>query len=124
MSQQRRPSRRIRAMVMTVCNAYILTTIFLLFNTQFLLVESSCFFPSGALSSEQPCDTSASQSVCCAAGFYCLGNGLCQDPRYSDPLRLLRGSCTDETWKSPECASVCKTGAQLGLCRRIMNQRC
>ncbi|KAF2806378.1 uncharacterized protein BDZ99DRAFT_573903 [Mytilinidion resinicola] len=82
-------------------------TSFLLFLLFFpSLIESTCFNPNGTTSTDLPCDPN-NDSVCCSEGFYCLSNGLCQDPRYTNPLRLLRGACNDKGWGS--CPSFCKS---------------
>lgn len=74
-----------------------------------------CYTPDGTLSSDQPCNLTASASVCCEQGFYCTSNGLCQPANWwngvnGNPLQFIRGTCTDKTWAAPECGSHCIVG--------------
>ncbi|KAL2169524.1 hypothetical protein VTG60DRAFT_5917 [Thermothelomyces hinnuleus] len=63
--------------------------------------------PGGKEATEDfPCDPDAEHSPCCAGtplGLACLANKLCLSPAG----RFARGSCTDPTWKSPECPKFC-----------------
>ena len=86
---------------------------------------STCFYPDGSLvtSNEfQPCNLVAnSVSMCCATNRphqfadECLSNGLCFNPcgvdgfcGGSDKGQYWRESCTDQSWKSPQCLkSLC-----------------
>lgn len=63
----------------------------------------------------QPCDPSKEVSQCCALekknqGYNdtCLSNGLCyaEDGYYSGIF--FESGCTDKTWGSPLCSSVCQ----------------
>jgi hypothetical protein len=72
---------------------------------QTCLAASKCYYPNGDESADYPCDPDAEESVCCAdasVGFACLSNKLCLSPGG----RTARGSCTDKTWKSPECKEM------------------
>ncbi|EAW10227.1 uncharacterized protein ACLA_046920 [Aspergillus clavatus NRRL 1] len=68
---------------------------------------TNCYTPDGTLSNDQPCNVSASASVCCTQGFLCTSNQLCQPANCwgdgGNPLQLIRGTCTDKTWAAPEC---------------------
>lgn len=44
--------------------------------------------------------------MCCAEGFECLSNGLCNDYRYENYERVLRGGCTDKDW-GEGCPQTC-----------------
>lgn len=44
--------------------------------------------------------------MCCAEGFECLSNGLCNDYRYDNYERVLRGGCTDKNW-GDGCPKTC-----------------
>ncbi|WPH04567.1 Hypothetical protein R9X50_00745900 [Acrodontium crateriforme] len=64
----------------------------------------SCYYPDGqSISTDVPCNGTASASACCASNSFCLDNGLC----YGEGVTS-RGSCTDKTWASPACAGYCK----------------
>lgn len=68
--------------------------------------DKKCYYPDGSSSSTDfPCDPSAKQSPCCGGGIgnACLSNRLCQG---SDG-NIIRGSCTDQDWTSPQCANFC-----------------
>ncbi|KAK4247868.1 hypothetical protein C7999DRAFT_40858 [Corynascus novoguineensis] len=55
---------------------------------------------------DHPCDPDAENSASCAGtplGLASLANKLCLSPAG----RLARGSCTDPTWKSPDCPRYC-----------------
>lgn len=66
---------------------------------------AQCYYPNGDLAvPDSPCDSDADVSSCCGgSGTECMSNRLCQDPNG----RVIRGSCTDKTWTSPECGRYC-----------------
>ena len=67
-----------------------------------LSTSQICYFPDGSPAmSDTPCGTGLN-SACCAAGSYCLSNGLC-----ITNMILNRGSCTDPSWTAEECAPYC-----------------
>lgn len=81
----------------------------LLLQLAFLLVlvrcsaSSTCYNPDGTPSYDIPCqDTFYNYSACCDEKDACLSNGLC----FSE-LKVARRSCTDITWRAPECPSQC-----------------
>ncbi|KAK4151131.1 transcription initiation factor IID, 18kD subunit-domain-containing protein [Chaetomidium leptoderma] len=82
-----------------------------------------CYYPNGEEAFDFPCDPDAEDSVCCAdvqtVGQACLSNKLC----VSSQNRIARGSCTDKTWRSPECAPYCMgergRGADLVSCSNV-----
>jgi len=67
-----------------------------------------CYYPSGKEAPRDiPCDPNAQTSLCCGGhdfGVACLDNNLCLGPTG----KILRGSCTDSTWDSPDCPSYCQ----------------
>ena len=73
--------------------------------------SAKCYYPDGTQAADFPCDPDAENSMCCGdgrpvkdfVGFACLSNKMCQ----SSSGRIIRGSCTDPTWKSPECVGYC-----------------
>src|SRR5271170_7023052 len=68
----------------------------------------TCYYLDGSVaSSDTACNATASFSACCSAYDYCLTNNLC----FSYTAQVLRrGSCTDPTWKAPQCAKYCVSG--------------
>ncbi|KAK2797824.1 hypothetical protein FQN50_009068 [Emmonsiellopsis sp. PD_5] len=71
-----------------------------------------CYTPDGSISNDMPCNPAAEVSVCCEDTFVCTENKLCQPMDWyngtdGDPLQLIRGTCTDKTWESPECPGRC-----------------
>ena len=77
--------------------------------------QRSCYYPDGSLAlKDTPC-TSDTSTTCCGQGFACLENGICQvttlaqafDPNLNPSINYYRGSCTDQSWSSPECPQFC-----------------
>lgn len=71
--------------------------------------------------------TGTSQSFCCPVGRQCYTSGLC-GPSNTDP-NYGRLSCTDYTWRSPDCPQFCLSNDQSGgavvvLCPGTDNQYC
>ncbi len=64
---------------------------------------AQCYYPDGSISDDIPCRDPT--SACCSATSYCLTNGYC----LSD-LQVIRSSCTDQTWQSPDCPTLCIRG--------------
>lgn len=56
--------------------------------------------------------------MCCdftpGLNFTCLENGMCAGPEDSDSKRrvMVRGGCTDPTWKDEECRKICMWGGK------------
>ena len=82
-----------------------------LFDKQ-IMTNAKCYFPDGSIATgDTPCNsaaTSNSVSACCGYSDICLDNALCL--MQHKLLRIVRGSCTDETWQSPQCAQYCSDG--------------
>ncbi|KAL7934403.1 hypothetical protein V8C35DRAFT_302496 [Trichoderma chlorosporum] len=82
-----------------------------------------CYYPDGSPSSNFPCDPNAQQSACCGGGLgaTCLSNKLCQ----SNDGNIIRGSCSDKNWASPQCANFCLSadtgGTDLISCSNVTN---
>ncbi|EPE24130.1 hypothetical protein GLAREA_07980 [Glarea lozoyensis ATCC 20868] len=111
-----------------------LLTVLLCFCLPGVRGERKCYYPNNTLApSDSECSAGAETSVCCGKGYVCLGNGVCQiDPKITGPNArfagtIWRGSCTDQTWNSPECPKYCagsveseggntSSGQQLGKC--------
>lgn len=76
-----------------------------------VLGEQTCYFPSGAEHSlGLPCnpDTKAA-SACCESTHVCLSNALCLDTLFN---HVVRGSCTDATYKDGACPQYCLKGSE------------
>ena len=76
----------------------------------FLLLSraaATCYFPDGDISPyDTPCNPLANASVCCFTGQACLSNELCQADT-DGVITYARGTCTDQSWKSPDCPEFC-----------------
>lgn len=74
-----------------------------------------CYYVDGTEAGiDYPCNPDAENSFCCGMspwGFACLENGLCQ----SEDGKIVRGSCTDKTWKSDACTKLCMSWCPLSL---------
>lgn len=72
--------------------------------------QATCYFPDGSTadSGHKECSPNSSNATtCCADGFQCLSNGLCNDQRYENWGRLLRGACTEKAFGG-NCTDVCR----------------
>ncbi|KAL7910438.1 hypothetical protein GGI35DRAFT_366664 [Trichoderma velutinum] len=82
-----------------------------------------CYFPDGSPSSDFPCNPNAKESACCGGGLgaACLSNKLCK----SNNGNIIRGSCSDKNWSSPQCANFCLSadtgGTDLISCSNVTN---
>ena len=76
-----------------------------------LAVNKNCYFPNGKISAEDvACNPNDDFSPCCGkqsdgTSAYCLSNGHCLVD-----FKLSRGSCTDQSWGSSNCAQHCANG--------------
>ena len=80
----------------------------------------TCYFPNGSAADRDiPCraPTSNQASACCAYSDICLDNSLCL--AQSGVGIITRGSCTDQSWQSSECARYC----QDGKCSTMINAK-
>ncbi|KAF1995156.1 DEAD-domain-containing protein [Amniculicola lignicola CBS 123094] len=72
------------------------------------IVATTCFFPNGDSDPAHfPCYPNEEVSSCCAEGHGCLSNGFCNDYRYPNWTRVLRGGCTAEKWDDKACGTLC-----------------
>ena len=76
--------------------------------------EATCYYPSGREApNDTPCRNDTPFSTCCAQGYVCLSNGLCQatgdDVARPGVPQFVRGACTDGTWRSTNCPQFCMT---------------
>lgn len=67
-----------------------------------------CFYPDGVTTDPNhvPCNSTISTSSCCDPLDSCTNSGLCLGRTGFN----YRGSCTDKTWTSANCASECLAG--------------
>jgi hypothetical protein len=75
-----------------------------------------CYYPDGSVAPQDvPCTDLTTQASCCGQGYACLGLPsnffLCEatgdEIKKPGASRYVRGSCTDKTWRSSNCPSVC-----------------
>ncbi|OBT93560.2 hypothetical protein VE01_08363 [Pseudogymnoascus verrucosus] len=91
------------------------------------IVQATCYNPDGSKITNpafQPCNQVVGKfSMCCGTNWTggvvmpdtCQENGLCLNSFENAPL-YWRGSCTDPTWKSPNCLSnLCTTDGDAGV---------
>lgn len=85
--------------------------------------NAACYAPSGNSSSMDfwaPCPLSLGNdgfAMCCKTDapfdYTCLANGLCQNNATNAGLgefpSIVRGPCTDPSWKSPSCVQLCNS---------------
>lgn len=81
------------------------------FYLQFFFAASvfsqSCYFPNGSRApADVPC-SSDEFTFCCRHNDICMSNGVCLHSGHQ-PYTISRGSCTDKSWKSGNCPSVCR----------------
>ncbi|KAH6691355.1 hypothetical protein F5X68DRAFT_201757 [Plectosphaerella plurivora] len=85
----------------------------LLSAVSFSSAAGRCYYPNGAQSFDNfPCDVDAEDGPCChgSQGWACLDNKLCRGPDGN----VVRGSCSDPTWDSPECSHFCLSASTGG----------
>lgn len=93
---------------------HVLATILLISSAVFQ-VSAACYYPDGSVAQDIPCTDSTDESTCCGPGFACLGHTssffLCQatgeEFQRADASEFVRGSCTDQSWRSSNCPNVC-----------------
>jgi hypothetical protein len=70
--------------------------------------SSLCFYPDGITTDPNhvPCNSTISTSACCDPLDSCTDSGICLGRTGFN----YRGSCTDKTWTSSNCASECLAG--------------
>ncbi|KAI1327436.1 hypothetical protein F5Y16DRAFT_399432 [Xylariaceae sp. FL0255] len=92
-------------MVIWLLTAWSLFLVYLLHLK--VATGTTCYFPDGSVAQGNlPCDPDGNVSTCCGVASpdgACLANFLCQDI----DKKLIRGSCTDQTWSSPFCPQYC-----------------
>lgn len=86
---------------------------FLCLSTFVLHSVAICYYPDMETVAPQdtPCSDSTSQSTCCGQGYACLSNHICMatgdELKKAGATNYIRGSCTDQSWRSSECPQFC-----------------
>jgi hypothetical protein len=87
---------------------------FFIFWLFYTYAEAQCYFPGGALASQQsPCDPYAYTTLCCPFGWTCFSNNLCIVTDLGAvngdfPIgTAIRGTCTNPLWNNSECGDFC-----------------
>ena len=74
-----------------------------------------CYSPDGtAFPSDSPCHSPSivdGASACCNTHDVCLNNGLCLSQAGGE--FIYRGTCTDQSWQSPNCSQYCADGKSI-----------
>lgn len=73
-----------------------------------LLAHAACYYPNGSIApNDTPCRDDTAESTCCGQGYACLSNGICQatgqELQKGGGTDLVRGACTDRSWRSSGC---------------------
>ncbi|KAL3492404.1 hypothetical protein BJX62DRAFT_236223 [Aspergillus germanicus] len=74
----------------------------------------TCFFPSGAVATDNVACSSDEYTSCCGTHDLCLSNGLCLSVVHQ-PYVLSRGACIDPEWGSG-CPQYCRDNNPTGGC--------
>ncbi|EFQ27716.1 uncharacterized protein GLRG_02860 [Colletotrichum graminicola M1.001] len=87
-------------------------TLSLLIFFLFSRVHGVCYYPDSSIApNDTPCQDRTAESVCCGQGYACLSNGMCQatgrELQKGGATELVRGSCTDRSWRSSSCPLFC-----------------
>ncbi len=84
------------------------------FCFHFKKTSATCYYPNGTtvpVDSYQPCNPNDTDSMCCRLNGgdpdKCRSDGLCLS---SFDSNIWRESCTDHSWKSPNCIKLCPNG--------------
>lgn len=85
------------------------------YYTLLSLVQSASairYYPNGAITqSDVACSEVTTESACCSVGYVCLSNGIYMQTYLSiasdSESSYVRGSCTDQTWRSSFCPNFC-----------------
>lgn len=74
--------------------------------------RAACYYPDGSIApNDTPCQDRTAESTCCGQGYACLSNGMCQatgkELQKGGATELVRGACTDRSWRSSSCPLFC-----------------
>ena len=80
------------------------------------LSHQTCFNQAGtAVPDDHSCSDTDEFSFCCGEGWNCLEDFVCIYNGTNDPGvaqgTLARGTCTDQSWQSPNCPHYCESAA-------------
>ncbi|KXH63105.1 hypothetical protein CSAL01_11072 [Colletotrichum salicis] len=75
-------------------------------------VRAACYYPDGSIApNDTPCQDLTAESTCCGQGYACLSNAMCEatgkELSKDGATELVRGSCTDPSWRSSSCPLFC-----------------
>ncbi|KAK1635862.1 hypothetical protein BDP81DRAFT_321944 [Colletotrichum phormii] len=75
-------------------------------------VRAACYYPDGSIApNDTPCQDLTAESTCCGQGYACLSNAMCEatgkELSKDGATELVRGSCTDRSWRSSTCPLFC-----------------
>ncbi|KAF2083940.1 hypothetical protein K490DRAFT_69272 [Saccharata proteae CBS 121410] len=79
-------------------------------STSTTSTDRTCYYPNGVQSNASPCFPDQPVSACCGPGFICYSDGLCApgpEDRRTYQYKIYRSGCTDRSWNSSSCPSVC-----------------
>jgi hypothetical protein len=97
-------------------HAFTLVRLVLLASLFFTTLNAqACYFPDGSKDNKLPqpdyvpCNGASSDgfSSCCNVNDTCTTNGFCKYNGLADTNFLWRNTCSDPSWKSPNCAQHC-----------------
>ncbi|KAK2774231.1 hypothetical protein CKAH01_13196 [Colletotrichum kahawae] len=100
----------------------------LIFSFSSVFIEAACYYPNGSIApNDTPCRDDTAESTCCGQGYACLSNGMCQatgsELQKDGATELVRGACTDRSWRSSSCPLFCinpetdNVGGGIGVAR-------
>ena len=77
--------------------------------------SATCYYPNGDTANDVPCNSETDESTCCGTGYACYGISsqyyLCMSTgdeiQKNGSSSFVRGSCTDSSWRSGNCPTVC-----------------
>ncbi|KAL3298119.1 SKG6 domain containing protein [Colletotrichum asianum] len=90
----------------------ILLAYSLILSFSSVFIEAACYYPNGSIApNDTPCRDDTAESTCCGQGYACLSNGMCQatgsELQKDGATELVRGACTDRSWRSSSCPLFC-----------------
>ena len=74
--------------------------------------RATCYYPDGTVAPQDTaCTDSVAESTCCGQGYACLSNRICMatgdEIKKQGASLYVRGSCTDQSWRSSNCPQFC-----------------
>lgn len=76
------------------------------------LANGICYIPDGSVAPQDTaCRNDNDAAACCGQGYACLSNGICMSTgdeiQKDGASTFVRGSCTDQSWRSNSCPQFC-----------------